>query len=171
MEPLRWKPGGLTRRDVPGLAVEDGGPWAPRFGSVVDGQAGSIFGSAGTRQNLDPEIAFKWCVVGDNRAAALPGGGENCSAPAHVAGPLGRAGVVELLEELVSLAVPDAILLHSSEDEAIGCGIGAVRVERMEIDVVVASTAIVAPEVKEGGAAEAFFEASIAPLPRLGMIL
>src|SRR5262249_40899277 len=150
----------LAGGHIPRRGVRYRGPRPPRLRRVEDPEAGPDFA---VRARLTQEVTLQPRVVTHSASIALAWMQEDRAALAHVPRP-GRAAVTPRLpKELVSLAFPDTVLRHSSQDDAVGRLVGAVRIVRIDVYVVVAGDSVVRAEVEEGRAAEAGCELPVAP--------
>src|SRR5262245_31821859 len=69
--------------------------------------------------------------------------------------PARLAGGVEAGEELVGVAIAEALLRGAGQHHPVGGRVGVVGVGRIGVDEAVARPRVVAAEVEEGGTAEA----------------
>jgi hypothetical protein len=105
--PFCGEMGVFTGTDIPVLGVEGSRPGAPGLWGVVDSEA-TVKTRGGAREDLHPEIAFRWGVIADRRAAACAGVRENGAALLDVANPTDLIPF-DGSEELVGGTVSDAV--------------------------------------------------------------
>ena len=146
--------------NVPTLCKENGSPWSPGFGSVVDAEPArksgvtTIRGSGRLRNLLPPEIALKYWMIGHGGAQAGVPTFEDSRSPGDVVRPRWLSVRGEAFDELVRIPPDDPIFGDPHKDEAIGRGIGFGAIVGVSVDVSVACTFVVASEVDEANQPE-----------------